>query len=179
MTLKLVFVPTWLEKVLKASNEGLNAILEPEILGRILSTNDLELYRSVNSALVQILPVEVIQSFDTGCNALPAWGKDNGYNPTLNRLQDDDGGISRQYLYGNLPDQEDLPIRPAFKVARVGFDHVILTVDFTEAAQADAQGNLMKALLKELRGALPLETLAALPIMQKWLESRAGNTLAC
>lgn len=179
MTLKLIFVPTWLEKILKASNEGLNAILEPEILGRILSTNDLDFYKSTQQSLAQILPECIVQSFDTGRNALPGEEGAPRYTGSIATVADEDGSLSRQYLYGNLPDQDDLPIRPAFKVARVGYDHVILTVDLTEAAQADAQGNLMKALLKELRGALPLETVSTLPIMQKWLESRTVNQLAC
>ena len=167
MKLKLVFVPTWLERALQASSESLTAALEPEKLARILSTADLNLYRRVNDELGVILPQPVVDTFETGFPAdenCPRLSVAN-IEPEILR------SMKREYLYGNLPDTEDLSLAPRFKVTRSGYDTLILSVD-QEASAEDVGNNVMETLLQQMVGSLALEEVAGLPIFRSWLEGR-------
>ena len=167
MKLKLVFVPTWLERALQASSESLTAALESEKLARILSTADLNLYQRVNDELNVILPQAVVDSFHTGLECDDA-------RPVMDLASIDADlmrSMKREYLYGNLPDTEDLSLAPRFKVTRSGYDTLILSVD-QEASAEDVGNNVMETLLQQMVGSLALEEVAGLPIFRSWLEGR-------
>lgn len=169
MKLNLVFVPTWLERALKAYGEPVHAVLEREKLVRIVSKADVDLYDSVQRSLSTIFTPAIANSFNTPnlaeVSAAPV-------ALTEEARQQEDEQI-RGYLYGFLPDTENLPTRPGFKITMEGYSQVIVTVDTTPGSEVGAFDNLMNALLHTVNSALPLEEVAKLPLFQSWLESRA------
>lgn len=156
--MNLVFIPVWLEKVLKANNVSLAFALEPENLRRILSTRDLELYTQSQNAIYGFLPNCIS---DTFIGVAPA------VQDVLNVEQ------KRGYLYGFLPGNEELPVSPKFEVTHAGHDDLILTVA-TDVELPDIDSiYLMEAMIEILTSVQPFEEVAKLPIMEAWLKATA------
>ncbi len=161
--LKLVFVPVWLENVLKASNVGLDTVLDPEKLSRIISRGDLDLYLNIQNSLGSFLPLSVVYSFGSGderqCYAeLPVEEK-------------------RGYLYGFTLNNSDLAASPVLTAHHVGYDYVMLTVATDQTTQDKDYVILMGEILGILRSVLPLEEVAKLPIMETWLKHGEKNSI--
>lgn len=169
MKLNLVFVPTWLERALKAYGEPLHAVLEREKLVRIVSSADVDLYDSVQHNLSTFLTPAVANSFNTPPQSEVSASAIVG-DAEAQAAQERE---IRGYLYGFLPDTENLPTRPGFKITMEGYSQVIVTVDTTPGSEVGAFDNLMNALLHTVNSALPLEEVAKLPIFQTWVESKA------
>lgn len=168
MSLKLVFVPVWLERVLKGANMALSDALDAEKLARILSTQDVDLYNSANYDLSRVLPAQLLNSFE--------WGDCNGYRANTEdfpeALSDD---TKRGYLYGEFVGAENASTTPEITVTPVGGHTLVLTVS---KEQTDPNGrihNLMNSLLNQLNSVLPLNQLAATSVFKYWMEWRAFN----
>lgn len=168
MSLKLVFVPVWLERVLKGANMALSDALDAEKMARILSTQDVDLYNSSNYQLSQLIPAALVNSFQ--------WGDCDGYQADATiggeALSDD---AKRGYLYGEFAGAENASVSPEFTVTPVGGHTLVLTVS---KEQTDPNGrihNLMNSLLNQLNSVLPLNQLAATSVFKYWMEWRAFN----
>lgn len=168
MSLKLVFVPVWLERVLKGANMALSDALDAEKMARILSTQDVDLYNSANYQLARILPSQLLNSFQ--------WGDAEGRQPDLDDLptvMPDEQ--KRGYLYGEFVGGENATTTPEFTVTPVGGHTLVLTVS---KEQTDPNGrihNLMNSLLNQLNSVLPLNQLADTSVFKYWMEWRAFN----
>lgn len=168
MSLKLVFVPVWLERVLKGANMALSDALDAEKMARILSTQDVDLYNSSNYSLSQLIPAQLLGGFQ--------WGDCDGYQAEAaigSQALDDDA--KRGYLYGEFAGAENASVTPEFTVTPVGGHTLVLTVS---KEQTDPNGrihNLMNSLLNQLNSVLPLNQLAATSVFKYWMEWRAFN----
>lgn len=160
--LKLVFVPVWLEKTLEAYGERLATAVEPEKLNRILSTADITLYSLSQCVLQFHLPYEIAESFK---------------DPAPKILGELDEEQKRGYVYGFLPDTDELPVQPKFCAHHVGYDYVIVTVDKDQSVRDPANIIVMEAIIEILRSVQPLEDVAKLPIMQAWLKATTKNSV--
>lgn len=156
--LKLVFVPVWLEKILKASNESLSSVLDTEKINRIVSRSDLDLYSQIQGDLGSLFGTSVFSSFANG---------PQGEAVCCANLDDEQ---KRGYLYGFLPNTEHLPVNPVFIAHHVGYDYVIVTVAEDQETQDIDSVIIMGELLGILSSVHPLEEVAKLPIMETWLK---------
>lgn len=162
MQLNLIFVPKWLEIALKASQMSLGDVTEPEKIGRILSSSDLEMYRRANEQLHQLVSYPILQSFVRPGVAPP---------PPKGQFEPADEEAKRAYLYGNTSSMYEGPLDPVLHVHRIGYDYVILTVGDDPAVYPEASDMLMDALLKHLYAVTPLNELAALPLFKAHLDN--------
>lgn len=164
--LKLVFVPVWLEKILTACNEGISTVLEPEKLSRILSRSDLDLYASAQSYLDDLLPSGVAESFSPHqvANLLSI--------PPATAKGEMETEAKRGYLYGFLPESENLPANPVFCAHHVGYDFVIVTVAQDQTSNDNASVIFMEAIIGILCSVHPFEEVAKFPVMASWLKTR-------
>lgn len=162
MRLKLIFVPRWLERSLKAANMSLRDALEPEKLVRILSSDDLKLYHEVNRELYHLVPRSIVQTFD-----LPFC---KGSLPEMGFGKIDEEGL-RAYLYGRVSTMYDGHLYPTFNVHRVGYDYVILTVGDRAAESQEDTDILMDELLKHLYAVTPLSELAQMSLFREHLNN--------
>lgn len=163
MRLKMIFVPRWLEQSLKAARMSLSDALEPEKLVRILSSDDLKLYRRANEELYHLIPYSAIQTFELPlCQvAIPPKGA----------FRDLDEETRRTYLYGNVSTMYDGVLYPTFTVHRVGYDYVVLTVGDRAANDHEDVDIFMDALLKQLYAVTPLEELAQMALFKEHLNN--------
>lgn len=160
--MNLVFIPVWLEKVLKANGESLAFALEPENLRRILSTRDLDLYTQSQNAIYALLPNCISETF-------------KGLSQTVQDVLDVEQ--KRGYLYGFLPGNDELSVTPKFEVTHAGHDNLVLTVA-KDAELPDIDSiYLMEAIIEILTSVQPFEEVAKLPIMEAWLKATAINRI--
>lgn len=164
MRLKLIFVPRWLEQSLKAARMSLSDALEPEKLVRILSSDDLNLYRRANKELYHLVPYSVVESFDRPL-------ADGEPLPNKREFLDIGEEARRGYLYGHVSTMYDGALYPTFNVHRVGYDYVILTVGDRAAEGHEDTDILMDALLRHLYAVNPLSVLASSPLFREHLSN--------
>jgi hypothetical protein len=157
--MNLVFIPVWLEKVLKANNESLAFVLEPENLSRILSVRDLDLYTKSQQYIYEILPKCIKQTFEP--SSIDAPGSELDAEQKVG------------YLYGFLPDSEVLNASPRFAITHLGNDDLVLTVVPGDQAPDSEFIYLMDAMLEILSSVRPFEEVAKTPIMLAWLKATA------
>lgn len=149
--LDIILVPLWLETLLQAHHAPLETVLDAEKLSSIVSSEDLEKYYEAQWKLGLWVP-----------GGLGRGEAIEGINNQEMSLTD----RKRKYLYGELMEADGNP-DPAFKVCRVGYDTLVVTVDQSSSFNLK---DLMESLVEQWRATHPLERLASHPLFTRWLQ---------
>jgi hypothetical protein len=165
--MNLVLAPPWILQALTESGKDLKDLFNIEILQSTLSSEDLNFYIFLNQSINQIIPAEVVASFETG-NAVAL----NIPVELLDSLKDGimtysvpPAPFKSQWLFGPLSDS--LPLdKLLYQIVPTLADTLVLVPDTTTGLSVIGMVN---ELMFHLNGRLLLSDLAKTAIFRYYL----------
>jgi len=165
--MNLVLVPPWVDQAMTAAGQSINELFNTEVLQSTLSSEDVNFYIFLNQALNQLIPPEVVASFESG-NSIAL-----GIAPeVLESLQDGimvysvpPAPFKSQWLFGPLSDTTPLE-KITYKVMPIHSDTLILIPQLEGGLSIIGMVN---ELLYHLNGRLTMSELAQTTIFRYYL----------